>query len=134
MLQKQCIFLRSDLIEIKLNIILSSRCTNQLMSHEWYLVWKLSEILHTAEMEFCKQYKSLPTLVKRIVWSWRAGNGTVFQVPENDLHLPAGCLIELINISVAILTTLIATILIFKYKCSAAASKLTKRRNIKFEL
>lgn len=71
-------------------------------------------------MEFCKQYKFLhivPTLVKRIVWSWRAGNGTVIQVPENDLHSPAGCLIELTNVSVAILTTLVAAILIFKYKC-----------------
>ncbi|XP_077281722.1 sulfonylurea receptor [Temnothorax americanus] len=79
-------------------------------------------------MDFCKRYKSLqilPALAKRIVWSWQAGNGTVFQVSENDPHSPAGCLIELTNVFVAILTTLVAAILIFKYKF-CAAGKLSK--------
>lgn len=75
-----------------------------------------------AEMDFCKQYKFLhvlPTLTRQIVWFWRAGNGTIFQVPENDLLSPAGCLIELTNVSVAVLTILVTAVLIFKYKCSA---------------
>ncbi|EGI61249.1 ATP-binding cassette transporter sub-family C member 9 [Acromyrmex echinatior] len=79
-------------------------------------------------MEFCKQYKFLnilPRFTERIVWSWRAGNGTVFQVPKNNLHSPAGCLIELTNLSIAILTTLVVAILIFKYKCSTT-DKLSK--------
>ncbi|XP_012522703.2 ATP-binding cassette sub-family C member Sur [Monomorium pharaonis] len=79
-------------------------------------------------MDFCKPYKFLhilPKLAKRIVWSWRAENGTVFQVPENDLHSPGGCLIELTNVSVAVLTTLVAASLIFKYKCNATG-KLSK--------
>ncbi|KAG5347863.1 SUR protein, partial [Acromyrmex charruanus] len=80
------------------------------------------------EMDFCKQYKFLNILsrfTERIVWSWRAGNGTVFQVPKNNLHSPAGCLIELTNLSIAILTTLVVAILIFKYKCSTT-DKLSK--------
>ncbi|XP_011881729.1 PREDICTED: ATP-binding cassette sub-family C member Sur [Vollenhovia emeryi] len=79
-------------------------------------------------MDLCKRHKFLhvlPTLAKQIVWSWRAGNGTVFQVPRNDLHSPAGCLIELTNVSVALLTILVATVLIFKYRCSAVG-KLSK--------
>ncbi|KAG5323862.1 SUR protein, partial [Acromyrmex heyeri] len=80
------------------------------------------------EMDFCKQYKFLnilPWFTERIVWSWRAGNGTVFHVPKNNLHSPAGCLIELTNLSIAILTTLVVAILIFKYKCSTT-DKLSK--------
>ncbi|KAL0120319.1 hypothetical protein PUN28_008165 [Cardiocondyla obscurior] len=72
-------------------------------------------------MDFCKRYSSLriwPVMPKRIVWSWQAGNGTIFQVSENDMHLPASCIIELTNVSVAILTTFVAMILILKYKCS----------------
>ncbi|XP_039304714.1 ATP-binding cassette sub-family C member Sur isoform X2 [Solenopsis invicta] len=79
-------------------------------------------------MDFCKRYKFLhilPRRAKRIVWSWQAENSTVFQVPENDFHSSAGCFIELTNISVAILTALVATILIFKYKCNTTC-KLSK--------
>ncbi|KAG5314659.1 ABCC9 protein, partial [Pseudoatta argentina] len=79
-------------------------------------------------MDFCKQYKFLnilPRFTERIVWSWQAGNGTVFQVPKNNLHSPAGCLIELTNLSIVILTTLVVAILIFKYKCSTT-DKLSK--------
>ncbi|XP_029661257.1 ATP-binding cassette sub-family C member Sur [Formica exsecta] len=73
-------------------------------------------------MDFCKQYKFLhilPRPAKRIVWLWRAENGTIFQVPENDLQSTTECLVELMNIFVTIFTTLVAAILIFKYKCSA---------------
>ncbi|XP_012055355.1 PREDICTED: ATP-binding cassette sub-family C member Sur [Atta cephalotes] len=72
------------------------------------------------DMDFCKQYKFLyvPRFTEQIVWSWRAGNGTVFQMPKNNLHSSVGCLIELTNFSIAILTTLVVAILIFKYKCS----------------
>ncbi|KYM97235.1 Cystic fibrosis transmembrane conductance regulator [Cyphomyrmex costatus] len=71
-------------------------------------------------MDFCKQFKFLYIipLTERVVWSWRAGNGTVFQVPENNLHSPSGCLIELTNLSIAVLTIFVAAFLIFKYKCS----------------
>ncbi|KAL6445158.1 hypothetical protein ACFW04_002204 [Cataglyphis niger] len=73
-------------------------------------------------MDFCKRYKFLhilPRSAKRIVWFWRAENGTVFQVPENDLQLTTECFVELMNICVTIFTMLVAAILIFKYKCNA---------------
>ncbi|RLU19415.1 hypothetical protein DMN91_007972 [Ooceraea biroi] len=72
-------------------------------------------------MDFCRRYKFLhilPRPAKRIVWSWRAENGTMFRVPENNSQSTAECLIELTNVSVAILTTLVAAILIIKYKCN----------------
>ncbi|XP_011635575.1 ATP-binding cassette sub-family C member Sur [Pogonomyrmex barbatus] len=77
--------------------------------------------MHTVNMDFCKQHKflhTLPRLTKQIIWSWQAENGTIFQIPEKNLYSPAECFIELINVSVAIFTVLVAIILIFKYKCS----------------
>ncbi|XP_072749305.1 ATP-binding cassette sub-family C member Sur isoform X2 [Anoplolepis gracilipes] len=79
-------------------------------------------------MDFCKRYKFLhilPRPSKRIVWFWHAENGTVFQVPENDLQSATECFVELINIFVAIFTALVAIILILKYKCSSSR-KLSK--------
>ncbi|KAH0954120.1 hypothetical protein HN011_011629 [Eciton burchellii] len=73
-------------------------------------------------MDFCKRYKflhMLPRPTKRIVWSWRTENGTMLPIPENNSQSTAECLIELTNISVAALTTLVAAILIIKYKCNA---------------
>lgn len=100
-----------------------SRC-NSNESYKWYFVLKLLEILHAyvIKMDFCKRYKFLhilPRPAKRIVWFWRAENGTVFQVPENDLQLTTECFVELMNNCVTIFTILVAAILIFKYKCNA---------------
>lgn len=75
------------------------------------------------EMDLCGQYEFLRMLPRaerrRIVWSWQAENGTVLQIPGNNLQSAVGCITELTNISTAALTTLVAIILICKYRCSA---------------
>ncbi|XP_020299812.1 ATP-binding cassette sub-family C member Sur [Pseudomyrmex gracilis] len=71
-------------------------------------------------MTWCEENEFLhilPRPARRIVWSWQAENGTVFQIPKKNLQSTTECFIELTNISVAVLTTLVVALLIFKYRC-----------------
>lgn len=71
-------------------------------------------------MAWCEENELLhilPRPAKRIVWSWQAENGTVFQIPKKNLLSTTECFIELTNIFVAVLTTLVVAVLILKYKC-----------------
>ncbi|EFN77618.1 ATP-binding cassette transporter sub-family C member 9 [Harpegnathos saltator] len=73
-------------------------------------------------MVFCARYRflhMLPRSKNRIIWTWQAANGTVSEILEKNPLTMAECTVELMNVSVAALTTLVALILIVKYKCDA---------------
>ncbi|XP_076544094.1 sulfonylurea receptor [Osmia lignaria lignaria] len=70
-------------------------------------------------MELCKSYKFLHVLRnsgRRITWSWRTENGTIFRFTENESN--EDCLIEIVNISVPVIAILVAVIATLRYKCS----------------
>ncbi|XP_014489002.1 PREDICTED: ATP-binding cassette sub-family C member Sur [Dinoponera quadriceps] len=80
-------------------------------------------------MVFCTQYRFLYMLSRpeqRIAWTWRRRNGTVFEIPEKNSLTTAECVVELMNVSVAAFTVLVAAILILKYKCAGSREKSSK--------
>lgn len=69
-------------------------------------------------MEFCKRYKLLHVLPRpgrRIAWSWRTENGTVFRIGGNDTS--DDCPVEVVNVFVPAVAVLLALIVFFKGRC-----------------
>ncbi|XP_076160818.1 sulfonylurea receptor isoform X2 [Ptiloglossa arizonensis] len=69
-------------------------------------------------MEFCKGYRLLSVLPKpqkRIVWKWRAENGTIVRVVANDMV--EDCPIEIVNLCVPAIAILVALIVALSNKC-----------------
>nr|XP_012147596.1 PREDICTED: uncharacterized protein LOC105663421 [Megachile rotundata] len=69
-------------------------------------------------MDLCKSYKILHILPKtgrRIVWSWQTENGTVFRFTEKEST--EDCLVEIANICVPLIASLVAGVVTLKYKC-----------------
>ncbi|XP_076279079.1 sulfonylurea receptor [Lasioglossum baleicum] len=69
-------------------------------------------------MEFCKRHKLLQILPRpgrRIVWSWRTENGTIFRITGKDRS--EDCPIEILNILVPLIAIFVALIVFLRHKC-----------------
>ncbi|XP_076375179.1 uncharacterized protein LOC117218023 isoform X2 [Megalopta genalis] len=69
-------------------------------------------------MEFCKRHKLLhvlPRSGRRIAWSWRTENGTIFRIAGRDRS--EDCRIEVLNVLLPLVGVLLALIVCLRRKC-----------------
>ncbi|XP_078045328.1 sulfonylurea receptor isoform X2 [Augochlora pura] len=69
-------------------------------------------------MEFCKRHRLLhvlPRAERRIAWSWRTENGTIFRIVGRDR--PGDCQVEILNVLLPLIAVLLTLIVCLRQKC-----------------
>ncbi|XP_015595444.1 ATP-binding cassette sub-family C member Sur isoform X2 [Cephus cinctus] len=72
-------------------------------------------------MGICEEVSSLSRLLvppgRHLVWSWKSENGTTVRV-SGTTNSDGDCIVELVNVFVAVLTFFVACVLSVKYRCT----------------